>query len=98
MEIEVVHKDTVKVTGRIDTLTCGEFQQQALAALETAGDKLVLELAGLEYISSAGLRALLVLATCAQRRQTEVVLCNVQHLVREVLELSGFDSFFTVRD
>ncbi len=98
MEVQVVNKDTLKVVGRIDTATCGEFQQQALAALENAGDRLVLELEGLDYISSAGLRSLLVLATCAQRKQTEVVLCNVQHLVREVLEMSGFDSFFTIQD
>lgn len=101
MEIKITEQDgnvLAAVTGRIDALTCESFQQQALSALADAGEKMVLDCAGLTYISSAGLRSLLVLATCAQRKQTEVVLYRVQYLVREVLEMSGFDSFFTLQD
>lgn len=57
---------------------------------------IILDCAGLEYISSAGLRALLLIAKSAERLSTRVCLTRLTPLVQEVLEISGFDSFFEV--
>lgn len=101
MQIDILTKDgktVLAVSGRIDTLTSGEFQQQALAALEQACGGMLIDCGQLEYVSSAGLRSLLVLAKYAQGKGREVCLCRLNHLVGEILEMSGFDSFFSIQE
>ena len=58
----------------------------------------IIECSKIEYISSAGLRSLLVLEKLAAVKKINIVLCRLPELVREVLEISGFDSFFEVRN
>ena len=55
-----------------------------------------MNLAGLEYVSSAGLRVLLVTAKKLSRQNGKIVLCGLQDTVREVLTISGFLSIFQV--
>ena len=101
MEItKIIEHKTVlmKVSGRIDTLTSNDFQQQVLDVLGNPLGKLVLDCSGLEYISSSGLRALLVIAKLANCKETSIVLTHVNSMVLEVLEMSGFDSFFTISE
>ena len=101
MQINILPENdrtVLAVSGRVDTMTSGEFQQQALAALDKACGDMVIDCEKLEYLSSAGLRALLVLAKCAQKKEREICLCRLNHLVSEILEMSGFDSFFTIQD
>lgn len=88
----------LQVVGRVDTVTSGAFQAQALEVFKLPIRKLVLDCQKLEYISSAGLRALLVIAKSAGSRKAPVVLTHVNALVLEVLEMSGFDSFFTIQE
>lgn len=87
----------LEICGRIDTTTAGRFEMQVLQQFETAVDEIVLDCAGVEYLSSAGLRSLLVLAKAASSRNIHIALCRLPGIVREVLEISGFDSFFEVR-
>ena len=51
----------VKVEGRIDTTTAKEFEEKTAAALEESVTSLVMDFSGVDYISSAGLRVVLVL-------------------------------------
>lgn len=86
----------LEISGRIDATTAGSFEEQVLQYLQGSSE-LVLDCAQVEYISSAGLRSLLILAKTASGREIHIVLCRLSGLVREVLEISGFDSFFEVR-
>ena len=82
------------VVGRLDTTTAPELDQELKASLEGVKE-LVLDLAGLEYISSAGLRVLLG----AQRRmnqQGSMKLVHVNELVMEVFEVTGFSTILTI--
>lgn len=84
---------TLKLTGRLDTAAAPLLEAE-VAALEGITD-LTLDLAGLEYLSSAGLRVLLL----AQKRMNEqgsMVLRHVSETVTEVLELTGFIDILTV--
>jgi anti-anti-sigma factor len=54
------------------------------------------DLAAVEYISSAGLRVLLRLVSRLREVQGELVLCSLTHAVREVFELAGFMAVFAV--
>ena len=79
----------VYVDGRIDTLTASDFEKQLIELINNNKDVI---------ISSAGLRSLLVLEKLAAVKKINIVLCRLPELVREVLEISGFDSFFEVRN
>jgi anti-sigma B factor antagonist len=57
--------------------------------------KIVLDMAGLEYMSSAGFRALLAAQrTCKRYNRGELVLASVPERIKEALELAGFNELF----
>lgn len=87
-------KLTLAVIGRLDTTTAPELSAALDASLEDVKE-LILDLGGLEYISSAGLRVLLG----AQRRmnkQGSMKLVHVNELVMEVFEVTGFSTILTI--
>jgi serine/threonine-protein kinase RsbW len=87
----------VAAEGRLDFRAAAAFQEQLETLLAAgAGRAVLLDCAGLDYVSSAGLRALLVAARAAQRFGSSFALCALRPAVREVLELSGFSRILTV--
>lgn len=89
------NKIIIAVIGRVDSVTAAEFEKKITEILHKERT-IILDCDGLEYISSAGLRALLLIAKSAERLSTRVCLTRLTPLVQEVLEISGFDSFFEV--
>ncbi len=90
---------TVLLSGRLDARSAPDFEKAALAAdEEQAGTRhhMILDFSGLEYISSAGLRSILVLAKRIAPSGGKVVLCGMSGVVEEVFSVSGFDSFLPV--
>ena len=79
----------VKVEGRLDTTTAPELDKE-LKALDGVTE-LVLDFADLQYISSAGLRVLLLMHKACTGG---VSLYGETETVREILEQTGFDSIF----
>ena len=59
---------------------------------------MVVDLAGLSYISSAGLRAVLLTAKSLSRRSAKFALCSPSKPIREVFEISGFDKIIDIHD
>ncbi len=84
--------------GRIDSDTAAAFEARLLLAAEHGEGKVVVDFAQVEYISSAGLRALLAGAKKVQNAGGGVALCGINMNVREVFEVSGFLAVFTARD
>ena len=79
--------------GRLDFGTATGFQaqlEQVLAGTRTAPAAVIIDCAGLEYVSSAGLRVFLLAARSSQRAGLRFAICSLQPAVREVFELSGF--------
>lgn len=85
-----------EIFGRVDTTTAPEFQKLITDVLTEKPARLVLDCAQLEYISSAGLRALLIIAKTAKAAGINVNLCALTDFVVDVLATSGFDSFFEI--
>lgn len=82
------------VRGRIDTISAAEFEK-GLAMTINGGEKvLVLELSGLGYISSAGLRVILSTAKSFKAKGGEIRLAATSGSVKKVLQISGFLSMF----
>lgn len=86
------------VRGKLDAVTAPAFEQKVRALVEGGAVRLVVDLGGLEYISSAGLRALLLLNKLVKARSGRARLAGVQGNVRAVFDMSGFAAIFEVSD
>ena len=84
------------LTGRLDTSTAPELESQLETLLPTI-TALTFDLAGLEYISSAGLRMILK-AQKAMTPKGGMKLIHVPESVQEVLDITGFTDFLTIED
>ena len=85
---------TVTIAGRLDTTTAPQLEaefKQNIGGVE----KLVLDFAALEYLSSAGLRVLLT-AQKVMNKQGEMVIRNVNETISEIFEVTGFIDILTV--
>lgn len=87
---------TVTVTGRIDTATAPEFEQGVKPYLGNITD-LTLDFKEVNYVSSAGLRALLSLHK-VMMKQGAMKLVNVNEEVCDVFEVTGFDEILTYNE
>jgi anti-sigma B factor antagonist len=83
------------ISGDLDGRTAPEAQLAVLQALEHASD-LLLDLTQTRYLSSAGLRMLLVVHRESASRQKRVVLVGVRSEIEEVMNATGFLRFFTL--
>jgi stage II sporulation protein AA (anti-sigma F factor antagonist) len=88
----------VAPSGRLDSGNAQAVERDVAARLPATQPRLVIDLTHLEYISSAGLRALLILAKKCKAARGNVVLCGMQDGVREIFQIGGFLTIFTVRD
>ena len=85
-----------KADGRIDGTNAREFQE-ALETVIKASDKvMILDLERLSYISSAGLRVILLAAKELRQQDTKFAVCSLSNSIREVFEISGFDQIIPV--
>jgi stage II sporulation protein AA (anti-sigma F factor antagonist) len=82
--------------GRLDSNSSPELERRALAEIAAGAPRLVIDLERVDYISSAGLRALLVIAKKLKQPGSRLALCGMTPAVRQIFELAGFLSIFTV--
>jgi stage II sporulation protein AA (anti-sigma F factor antagonist) len=82
--------------GRVDSVSSGDLERLVVSRIGGGERRLVLDLSGVEYISSAGLRVLLMAAKRLREPPGALVLCGMGPGVRTVLELAGFLPLFTV--
>ena len=93
------HCDLFKVKGRVDSATAPDFSKALEKANNDGKFKIVVDMSELEYMSSAGFRALLAAQRNAKKyNRGEVVLVGVPDRIREALELAGFTELFKTFD
>ena len=88
-------KCTLALHGRLDTATA-PMLQDAMAAVFGEAQQVELDFANTEYISSAGLRVLLVGQKTAQAKGAAMTLTGVSEEIMEVLEMTGFTNILTI--
>ena len=101
MEITQSKKDGVmvfEIMGRLDAVTATEAEEILLNLPEEENVAMLINLEKLEYVSSAGLRVLLMVAKKIQGIGGKVALSNLSELVKEVFDISGFSSIFMIVD
>ena len=84
----------IALEGRLDSTTAPELEKELKDALPGVTG-LTLDLEKLEYISSAGLRVLLA-AQKTMSRQGEMKLVNVNEIIMEIFEITGFSDILTI--
>ena len=85
----------IALEGRLDTMTAPDLEKELNASLDAA-NALTLDLAKLDYISSAGLRVLLS-AHKIMSRKGGMKITNVNEIVSEVFEVTGFADILTIQ-
>ena len=85
---------TIALTGRMDTTTAPQLENELKVSLDGV-EKLVLDFAGLDYLSSAGLRVILG-AQKVMNKQGEMVVCNVNETIAEIFDVTGFSDILTI--
>lgn len=88
----------VGVKGRLDAMTAPDLEKELLETIAGGEKRLLMDLSGLAYISSAGLRTLLVLAKKLKAEQGEILFTGLKGPVDEVFKISGFYSIFKIFD
>lgn len=88
----------VDVAGRIDGVNAGDFESSLRETINEDDKAVVLNLEGLSYISSAGLRSILITAKNLGRRQSKFALCQVPSNIMEIIKIAGFNKIITVHD
>ncbi len=99
MHVSVSKKNNlmiVAVEGRLDSVTSGELEAWVKETLSPPECDVVMDFSRLDYISSAGLRVMLNISKLISKSLHRFSMCSVQDHVREVFEISGFDSFIPI--
>jgi anti-sigma B factor antagonist len=105
--MEITHKrlnrvDLLTIVGRLDAASAPQLRQQIEALFDEGRCRLVLDLAGLEYVASPGLRVLIEARKRARDRKLtdleggDVRIANLPPRIKEVFDLTGFTSLFEI--
>jgi len=89
---------SIAIKGRLDADSSAEAETVVKDALKGEKNRLLFNLGELEYLSSAGLRVLLSAAKEMRRRDGKIVLCDLNEFVKEIFEVSGFQSLIPITD
>ena len=89
----------LRVEGRLDQDTCDAFRSDLLGHVDESahgGGAIVLDLSGLEYVSSAGLRCFMLASRQAKTQKGKIFVAQLQPMVAEIFEISHFNLVFQV--
>lgn len=95
---EMKRVDLITVEGRVDSNTSPELENALEERMNQGRYNLVLNLSGVNYMSSAGLRALVSALRTCKKKGGNVVIALPSERVAEVLSLAGLDSLFQTYD
>lgn len=86
----------VRLAGRLDSAAAPAAEASFARLIGDGAARLAVDLSALQYVSSAGLRVLLVVAKKVQQAEGKVVLFALPPNVREVFATTGFDRIFAI--
>ena len=97
-----IHKErvgdvhVVTADGRLDGIYSAAFANQVGELITGTDPRILIDLSNIDFVTSAGLRAVLLLMKKAKASGGVFALCGVNAQVREILDVSGFADIFTV--
>jgi len=84
------------VAGRLDAITSPEFEKTCLKSINSESRRMVLDFEGVEYISSAGLRAILLAGKKIHAGGGVLGFSGLRDTVKSTMEMAGFCALFPV--
>ena len=101
MDIPIERNDGTLIaapSGRIDGFNAQDFHQTLTGAISGDDTAVLVDMTSLSYISSAGLRAILMIAKALWQRKAKFMLCSLTGSISEVFKMSGFDKIIEIHD
>jgi anti-anti-sigma factor len=99
MDIHEERKDgflVLGLEGRLDAVSSKMFEEKVLAVIDGGETRFVIDLSRLDYVSSAGLRVFLAASKRLTPSGGNLVLCSLQEPVKQVFDIVGFYSIFSI--
>ncbi len=84
----------IVMKGRLDAASSGDLSERLSAAIEAGAHAMIIDFAELDYISSSGLRVMLMALKKLGATGGRLVLCSLKDHVREVFDIAGFAPLF----
>lgn len=91
-------QNVVSLSGRIDSTAAVEFEEKLIEIIDTGCHTMIIDFLRVQFISSAGLRVLLLAAKKVKPYGGKILLCDMSKDVREVFDISGFSSIFDIHE
>ncbi len=88
----------VGISGKIDAMTAPALESSIATLIKAGHLCMILDLGAVDYISSAGLRVILASAKSLKSKNGTLLLANAKGAVKEVFDISGFGSVFSIYD
>jgi len=89
---------TLVLSGSLDTTAAPQLESEGISLISKGCKALVIDFSGLEFISSAGLRAVFTIVKKIMPLGGKLVICGATGMVKNALTMSGFDSFIPLKD
>lgn len=96
VEEKIKNVIVIGIRGRLDTMTYGQLEQRLSELFESGETKMLADCSQMDYISSSGLRVLLIGLKKARLMEGRFAICALRENIREVFEISGFSGIFEV--
>ncbi len=88
----------INIEGRLDATSADSFITACQEVIDQGPQKIIVHLEGLEYISSAGLRGVLIILKSCRAKSIAIGFCSLQKMVEEVFKISGFLTMLSIFD
>ena len=90
-EVLVIHPE-----GRLDAITAAEFEKEVTPLIQQSGQNVLIDFRKIDYISSAGLRSMLIIAKGQKQKGYSLAICCLNETIMEVFRISGFDTIISI--
>jgi len=90
-KVLVIHPE-----GRLDAITAGEFEKEVTPLIQQTGQNVLIDFGKIDYISSAGLRTMLIVAKEQKQKGNSLAICCLNETILEVFRISGFDTIIPI--
>lgn len=95
---EISGRTVLALSGRMDAENAPQLQEECDELIAQGHTRLVIDLGGLTYVSSMGLRIFLAVAKTLQSEGGTLQLCRLKGLVRQIFEITGLTQSFSVHE
>lgn len=86
----------VGISGRLDTTNYSILEKRLMDMIANQQDRIIVECSNMDYVSSSGLRILLMALKKITQLKGKFMLCGLQDNIREIFEISGFTNIFEI--